>query len=127
MPASKVTRVTRVARAQKAAEMAAIGVSQKEIAKHFDVSSKTVFNWIRSTKQTGKNVVKYAGKILGNNAEDFRWFYERFSGLYFPEHWGLWVSDYFDSQKLLINCPPRHGKSKLFSVWLPIFEIARNP
>lgn len=59
--------------------------------------------------------------------EDFKRFYIKFSGMYFPSHWQEWVKDYFENTRLLINVPPRHGKSKLFSVWLPLFEACLNP
>ncbi len=37
-----------------------------------------------------------------------------------------WVHEFCTSENLLLNVPPRHAKSTIFSVWVPIWLLARN-
>jgi len=58
----------------------------------------------------------------------FRDFFDEFSGHVLPDHCFQWVCDAmgdggFSGIRLLINCPPRHAKSKVFTVWMPIFRV----
>jgi hypothetical protein len=53
----------------------------------------------------------------------FERFYVRYSGRYFPDHWRQWVRDALTHDRLLLNVPPRHAKSELFSVWFPIWLV----
>lgn len=55
--------------------------------------------------------------------ESYRRFYLRYSGRYFPEHWKDWVRQALRNDRLLLNVPPRHAKSELFSVWFPLWLI----
>lgn len=104
------------------------GRTVKEIAAYWGVTEHTVYNWFKWYPREPEILPEIsAGPPLDRDVETFSTFYETYSKLYFPEHWRSWVTDYFENDRLLINVPPRHGKSKLFSVWLPMFEVCRNP
>jgi hypothetical protein len=59
-------------------------------------------------------------------APGFKLFYERYSGLPLPNHCYVWIKEALGKDRVLINCPPRHAKSKIFSVWFPIWLISRD-
>jgi hypothetical protein len=58
--------------------------------------------------------------------EAFISFYNRFCSLPMPDHCMEWVKEAFASDLLLLNVPPRHNKSSLFSIWWPVWNIVRN-
>src|SRR5678810_18887 len=64
--------------------------------------------------------------VWPRTADAFEAFYERFSGWGFPPHWKSWVEAALENRLLLLNVPPRHGKSTCMSVWFPIWLIAGN-
>jgi len=58
--------------------------------------------------------------------EAFISFYNRFCDKPMPDHCRDWVQAAFDSELLLLNVPPRHNKSTLFSVWWTVWNLVRN-
>lgn len=65
-------------------------------------------------------------KMRQRTVDGFGLFYEEYSGLYYPNHVKLWVEEYLANDRLLLNVPPRHAKSKFFSVWIPMWEICQD-
>ena len=55
--------------------------------------------------------------------DGFAAFFDRFSGRLLPEHAREWVYEAFANRRVLLNVPPRHAKSTVMSVWLPIFLV----
>ncbi len=56
----------------------------------------------------------------------FKLFYERFSENSLPLHCETWVQEFCDHRNLMLNVPPRHMKSTIFSLWVPIWLLARD-
>lgn len=50
-------------------------------------------------------------------------FFERFSGKRFPEHARSWVRAFVEERNVILNVPPRHAKSTIFSIWIPLWLI----
>jgi hypothetical protein len=63
---------------------------------------------------------------LETAVDGFELFFNRFSGRKLPWHTKEWVRDAFQHRRLLLNVPPRHAKSTVMSVWLPIFLVCAN-
>jgi hypothetical protein len=60
------------------------------------------------------------------SADAFELFYNRFSGKVLATLHKRWVQEFIDHRNLLLNVPPRHAKSHIFAVWLPIWLLCRN-
>ena len=60
------------------------------------------------------------------SAAGFKLFFERFSGRILQPHQLEWVQLFLDNRNLLLNVPPRHGKSTIFTVWIPIWLLCIN-
>src|SRR3990167_5725332 len=63
---------------------------------------------------------------LETAVDGFTTFFNRFSGRILPEHCRQWVRDAFAYRRVLLNVPPRHAKSTVMSVWLPIFLVCAD-
>lgn len=59
-------------------------------------------------------------------ADGFKLFYERFSGYTLPDHCYDWVHQFCTNRNLMLNVPPRHMKSSIFSLWVPIWLLCRD-
>lgn len=55
--------------------------------------------------------------------EGFIKFFERFSGKRFPEHARPWVRAFVEERNVILNVPPRHAKSTIFSIWIPTWLV----
>jgi hypothetical protein len=58
--------------------------------------------------------------------EGFTAFFDRFSGRILPEHTKEWVAAAFSNRRVLLNVPPRHAKSTVMSVWLPMYLVCAD-
>ena len=56
----------------------------------------------------------------------FEAFFNRYSGRKLAPVHKEWVKIACSTRRTLINCPPRHAKSTIFSAWFPIWLIAMN-
>jgi hypothetical protein len=77
--------------------------------------------------------VAYAGMadefkaMLPLTAEAFKLFYEYvFAPYTLPEHAESWVKDFVENRNLMLNVPPDHLKSSIFSEAVPVWLLARN-
>ena len=64
--------------------------------------------------------------MLEFSAEGFKRFYEKFSGYMLPEHCYDWVHLFCTNRNLMLNVPPRHMKSSVFSLWIPTWLLCRD-
>lgn len=132
------TPLTRQEQQEEVARRTALGESALSIAKYLGISDRQVRNIRHKIREGSTNIVMLppprqphelparAKRMIKRTVEGFGEFYEEYSGLYFPNHARLWVEAYLANNRLLLNVPPRHAKSKFFSVWIPIWEIAQN-
>ncbi len=58
--------------------------------------------------------------------ESFEYFFNRYSEWTLAPHSRHFVEQALGREAVLLNVPPRHAKSEIFSVWLPLWHIARN-
>lgn len=61
--------------------------------------------------------------LVENVVRGYASFFNRFSGRILPEHAREWVAAAFTHRRVLLNVPPRHAKSTVMSVWLPIYLV----
>jgi hypothetical protein len=64
--------------------------------------------------------------MLEFSGDGFERFYERFSGMTLPAHCKTWVQQFCDNRNLMLNVPPRHMKSSIFSLWVPVWLLCRD-
>ena len=64
--------------------------------------------------------------MLEWNADAFIAFYDHFNYQPMPEHCKEWVREAFESDLLMLNVPPRHNKSTVFSIWWPLWNVVRD-
>jgi hypothetical protein len=56
--------------------------------------------------------------------ECFEAFFNDFSGRILPDHAKDWIRLFLKEPRLQLNVPPRHAKSTIMSVWLPMWLVA---
>lgn len=61
--------------------------------------------------------------MLEFTADGFERFYNYASGKKLPAHCKEWVEEFINNINLLLNVPPRHAKTTIFAVWVPIWLI----
>jgi hypothetical protein len=65
--------------------------------------------------------------MLEDTPEAFELFYNHFNPKYpLPDHNKEWVKEYLENPRLQLNVPPRHNKSTIFSIWIPVWELCKN-
>lgn len=64
--------------------------------------------------------------MMEDSADGFIAFYNYFNDKEMPAHCEEWVRAAFDEPLLLLNVPPRHNKSTVFSIWYPVWRIVRD-
>jgi hypothetical protein len=64
--------------------------------------------------------------MLEPSVEAFKAFFDRFSSWELAPHSEEFVRQALTSRRVLLNVPPRHAKSRIFSIWLPIWELTRE-
>lgn len=116
-----------------------LGYTDADIAVAFNRSPR----WLRNVKRAGRldgsaTVKVELGAVphekldpeyramLEWSPEAFISFYNRFCDKPMPEHNEEWVHEAFASDLLMLNVPPRHNKSSLFSIWWPVWNIVRD-
>lgn len=64
--------------------------------------------------------------MLDFTPQAFRLFYEFFDHRSLPKHCEDWVQAFIDNRNLMLNVPPRHMKSSIFTKWVPIWLLCIN-
>jgi len=125
--------------APQVAAMKARGMTAKEIATAIDRSERQVWALLRYAKDSGESFIfevpdpkakgdlpAHCKPMLEDTSAGFEAFFNRYSGRTLQPVHKDWVKQALSSKRVLINCPPRHAKSTIFSVWFPIWLIARD-
>jgi len=116
------------------------GMTVKEIAKKINRSERAVYDILRWAKQDGSAMVwtipdpimdrgQMKWEVLSClrfSADGFEAFFNRYSGRTLQPLHKRWVRDVLDNPRALVNCPPRHAKSTIFSAWFPIWLLAMD-
>ncbi len=63
---------------------------------------------------------------LAFTADGFELFFNAYSGKVLPAHAKEWVEEFVVQPNLLLNVPPRHAKTTIFAVWVPLWLTARD-
>ena len=119
--------------AQLVRSMSDRGLKNKDIAEQLGVSERHVYN-IKS-----KHGLLNRGQPISRDDLDaelrsmvefrtdaFEAFFNAYSGVTLQPLHKEWVEQAINSNRVLINCPPRHAKSEIFSVWFPIWLVCAN-
>ncbi len=120
------------------------GQTIKELAQTWDLSPRSVDNALRrarearakapqllvsataKTERSGLAVEQR--KMLEWTADGFERFFNAYSGLQLAGVHKRWVQEALDHDLLLINVPPRHAKSTIFTVYFPLWVLCgANP
>lgn len=130
--------------APKINALTAQGLSRREIAAKLKCSETTVSRVRREFKATiasGATLVleiappkkreelsQEVVACLEDTADGFERFYNRYNSEYrLAGHMKAFVAAAIGQDQCVINVPPGHAKSTTFSIWLPIWEICKNP
>lgn len=145
MTGPKTTKTKSIQRAPKAkmapqvAALRAKGMTVKEIAKKINRSERATYDILRWGNQNGTSLIieipdpkSYEDLDLAVmecvkfTVEGFEKFFNRYSGRKLQPIHKQWVKDALENPRVLINCPPRHAKSTIFTVWVPLWLICIN-
>lgn len=132
----RTTRTPMAKLAPQVMQMRARGMTVKQIAEKLKRSERYIYEVIRFANSDGDAVVleipdpkkredlePEVAETLEFTADGFEKFFNRYSGRKLQPVHKKWVRDVLSHHRILINCPPRHAKSTIFSVWLPIWLI----
>lgn len=129
-------RITDAAWSPEINHLTELGLTNPEIAAAVQLSQRRV----REIKQYATEgsiivvpeVVQYeeldddVKAMMEFSADGFKRFYERFSGYTLPAHCYGWVQEFCAERNLMLNVPPRHMKSSVFSLWIPVWLLCRD-
>jgi len=118
-----------------------LGYNDREINAAF--GWETTGRYLRKIKQTGRldgsglvrlepgampraNLAPEFAAMLDWEPDAFIAFYDFFNHQPMPEHCREWVYEAFANDLLMLNVPPRHNKSTVFSIWWPVWNIVRD-
>jgi hypothetical protein len=127
----------------QAVRLAGLGMNYKEIAFKLGVDNRTAKKWMNLSfdddvtrmdlEDQGPDPVGFddlipeAQATLEDSPEGFRRFYERYSQwAYVPPHAMRFIEAVWGKPRAMIKVPPGFLKSEFFSVWLPVWFIART-
>lgn len=113
------------------ARLLAEGWPKKDIAKYLSLTDRRVNQIIAQfearTSPTERAQTPDIERMRRWTVDAFEEFFVRFSNEnYLPAHTRPWIEAFLRERNLLLNVPPRHAKSILFSTWIPIWLICRD-
>lgn len=134
------THMPKAALAKQAAALRAQGYSTKMIAEELNKSQRYVFDLLKHANELGYDTMvvtigdfKAPEQLAPEQIEmreetpdGFEKFFNKYSGRELQPVHKEWVGVALSTKRTLINCPPRHAKSTIFSVWFPLWLIARD-
>lgn len=116
-----------------------LGYKQYEIATALQLDSSRVREIFRYGNNEGSALVRIdkapvtieelpaeIQPMMEFTGRGFKLFYEWATGQALPDHCWQWVQEFCDHRNLMLNVPPRHMKSTIFSLWVPIWLLCRN-
>jgi len=113
-----------------------LGLKVNEIAGALSLSPRRIYEISQYAKEGSilvvpevvgyENLVPEAKEMMEFSAQGFKKFYERFSGYTLPDHCLDWVRSFCENRNLMLNIPPRHMKSSIFSLWIPVWLLCRD-
>lgn len=118
--------------------MLAMGMLQVDIARALNLSPRRIRQICTEVNEEGDTVRVDRGQVavkdlppefaamLEFTADAFEEFFNYFSPHKLSPLHKRWVQNFIEHRNLLINVPPRHAKSVIFSVWIPIWLLVRN-
>ena len=132
---AKKTAQPRSTLREKAQSLKMAGFSAAQTASKLGVSKRHVFLlWAEKESEVEVRVIQpplsredmepEALAMLEFTADGFERFFNAFSNRTLQPVHKRWVDIAISNKRLLINCPPRHAKSTIFSVWFPLWLIA---
>jgi hypothetical protein len=134
---TKRTAVPKAQQAREARKLEAAGYTKEEIARRLGCSSRHVYKLLEMVSADGESVIievpdfrPYRDlpadlkECLEFSADGFEKFFNRYSGFELTPLHRDWVAQAVQQDRLLVNVPPRHAKSEIFSVWFPIWLCA---
>jgi hypothetical protein len=134
------TRMPKAALAKQAAALRSAGYSTSLIAQELGKSQRYIFDLLKHANQLGYDTMVYTipdvlphsqlkddqKKMIEESADGFERFFNAYSGRTLQPVHKDWVHVALSTKRTLINCPPRHAKSTIFSVWFPLWLVARD-
>ena len=115
------------------------GKSIKEMAEMFGLSPRYISTLLSRAKLDGSGTLVLIPEARENadlspevqervefSADGFEKFFNAYSGRTLQPIHKEWVARALGSRRVLINCPPRHAKSTIFSVWFPLWLVAMD-
>jgi hypothetical protein len=126
--------------AKEAAALRAKGYSTKLIAEMLNKSQRYVFELLKHANELGYDTMVYTigdhipseelpqeqKEMIEETADGFEKFFNKYSGRTLQPVHKEWVEVALSTRRTLINCPPRHAKSTIFSVWFPLWLVAKD-
>lgn len=112
-------------------------VAQADIAKVCGVSERTIRNWTSAADELAAIELVEAQEEQPTDpelieamkpftADAFELFFNAYSGLILPAHCKRWVEAFVSHRLVTLQVPPRHAKSTIMSVWIPLWLICRD-
>ena len=112
------------------------GWTNAEIASALNLSARRVqqikasgrMNWSGqyALPELKKDIAEEYKAMLEFTAPAFQLFFEEFSGMELSRLGFEMVQAFIEHRNLMVNVPPRHAKSTIMSVWLPIWLLTRD-
>ncbi len=114
-----------------------LGLTQQQIGTALHLSPRRIRQIIQTAHQDGVVIVRPDARQVASlderyqkmcefSAEGFKRFFDEFSGHILPSHAEDWIGQFVSYRNLMLNVPPGHAKTTVFSVWLPIWLLARD-
>lgn len=114
-----------------------LGYSLNEVSIGLQLSSRRVRQILQTAREGGTVVQRPEAKHILSlepeyqrmcdfSADGFKRFFDEFSGHILPAHAEDWVGQFCQHRNLMLNVPPGHIKTTVFSVWLPIWLLTRD-
>lgn len=124
---------------KSALELKAKGKTVKEIAAILQRSERYIYKMLAEVSADGTaRIIVVPDPIpqsalpadvaacLVRDPDGFEAFFNRYSGRTLQPIHKEWVGQVLGGTRTLINCPPRHAKSTIFSVWFPLWLLAMD-
>lgn len=114
-----------------------LGYTHDDIAWALSLTSRRIRQIVETAETGGVVVVRPEARprdqlepeyqrMLDFSSDGFKRFFDEFSGHTLPAHAEDWVGQFCEYRNLMLNVPPGHIKTTVFSVWLPMWLLARD-